>query len=175
MLFLRKISGIIGWMKLMDCFVFISPDLLFHLNGLTTRNQVWTKLESLFGVQDEIRAHQLENELFSLSPSSLDSIEGFFTKFKSLVIFLKQCGIDKKEYQLIISILSKLVPEYSVFVSIFHATRLAISNWKIPSLSTFFDSLAKEQEKLIQMWTLKIYVNKDHALIFQASKNANSK
>ena len=41
----------------------ISPDLLFHLDGLTTPNQLWTKLESLFGVQDEIRAHQLENEL----------------------------------------------------------------------------------------------------------------
>ena len=26
-------------------------DLLFHLDGLTTPNQVWTKLEFLFGVQ----------------------------------------------------------------------------------------------------------------------------
>ena len=60
----------------------ISPDLLFHLDGLTTPNQVWTKIESLFEVQDELRAHQLENELFSLSPSSFESIEGFFTKFK---------------------------------------------------------------------------------------------
>ena len=68
----------------------------------------------------------MENELFSLSPSSFDSIEVFFTKSKSLVLFLKKCGIDKKEYQLIISILSKLCHEYSVFVSTFHATRLAI-------------------------------------------------
>ena len=37
----------------------ISLDLLFHLDGLTTSKQVWTKLESLFLVQDEIRAHQL--------------------------------------------------------------------------------------------------------------------
>ena len=78
----------------------ISPDILFHLDGLTTPNQVWTKLESLLGVQDEIRAHQLENDLLSLSPSSFDSIEGFFTKFKSLVLLLKKCGIEKKEYQL---------------------------------------------------------------------------
>ena len=35
----------------------IYPDLLFHLDGLTTSNQVWTQLESLFGVQDELRAH----------------------------------------------------------------------------------------------------------------------
>ena len=41
----------------------ISPDLFFHLDGLTTLNQVWTNLESLFGVQDEIRAHQLKKEV----------------------------------------------------------------------------------------------------------------
>ena len=65
----------------------ISSDLLFHLDGFTTPYQVWTEIESLFGVQDEKRVHLLENELFSLSPSSFDSIEGFFTKFKSLVLF----------------------------------------------------------------------------------------
>ena len=66
----------------------IYHDLLFHLYGLTTPNQVWTKPESLFGVQDELRVHHLEDELFSLSPSSFNSIEGFLTKFKSLFIFL---------------------------------------------------------------------------------------
>ena len=40
----------------------ISLDILFHIDGLTTPNQACTKLESLFGVQDEISAHQLENE-----------------------------------------------------------------------------------------------------------------
>ena len=89
-------------------FISISPNILFNLYGLTTPNQVWTKLESLFGVQNEIRAHQLENELLSLSPRSFESIEGFFTKFNSVIIMLKQCGIEKKEYQLIISILSKI-------------------------------------------------------------------
>ena len=76
----------------------VSSDLIFHLDGLTTLNQVWTKLESLFGVQDEIRAHQLENELIPLSPRSFESIKGFFTKFKSVILFLKKCGIGKKEY-----------------------------------------------------------------------------
>ena len=66
----------------------ISPDLLFHLDGFTTPNQVWIKLESLFGVQDELRAHQLDIELFSQSPSNFDSLEGFFTKFKSIVLML---------------------------------------------------------------------------------------
>ena len=50
----------------------ISHYLLFILDSLTTLNQVWTKLESLFGVQDELRAHQLEIELLSMSPSSFD-------------------------------------------------------------------------------------------------------
>ena len=136
-------------------FLSISPDLLFHLDGFTTPNQVWTQLESLFGVQDELRAHQLEIELFSLSPSNFESLEGFFTKFKSLVLILKHCGIDKKYDQLIISILSKLGLEYSVSVSTFHATRLIVSNWKIPSLCNFFDSLTKEKDKLIDMGDLK--------------------
>ena len=60
-------------------------------------------------------------------------------------------------------------------MSTFHTTRLGISNWKIPSLSTFFDSLTKEQDKLIQMGALRISDGKDHALIVQGSNNANSK
>ena len=76
---------------------------------------------------------------------------------------------------MILFIQSKLGPEYSVCVSTFHATRLVISNWKMPSLSTFFDSLVKEQDKLIHMGNLKIYKGKDHALIVQGSKNAKSK
>ena len=145
----------------MDFFVSISSNIIFHLDDLTTQNQVWTKIESLLGVQDEIRAHQLANELISLSPSSFESMEGFFTKFKSLILMLKQCGIDKKEDQLIISILSKLGPEYSIFVSTFHATGIAIWNWKLPSLSTFIDSLSKNQDKLVHMEDLKIAKRKD--------------
>ena len=145
----------------------ISHDILFHLYGLTTPNQVWNKLESLFGVQDELRAHQLEIELFSMSPSSFDSIEGLFTKFKSLIVLIKKHGIGKREYQFILSILSKLGPKYSVFVSTFHATRLVISNWKMPSFSTLFDSLTKEQDKLIHMGVIRIYKGKDNSLIVQ--------
>ena len=70
--------------------------LIFHIDGLTTPDQACTKLESLFGVQDEIRAHQLDNELILMSPMIFESIEGFFTKFKSLILMLKKCGIEKK-------------------------------------------------------------------------------
>ena len=73
----------------------ISIDIIFHIYGLTTPKQVYTKIESLFGVQDEIRKHQLENEFISLNPRISGSIECFFTKFKSLVIFLKQFGIER--------------------------------------------------------------------------------
>ena len=113
--------------------------------------------------------------LFSLIPRSFDSTGGLFTKFKSLVLFLNQCGIEKKEYQLILSILSKLGHEYLFFVSTFHVTRVSISNWKMSSLSTFFDSLTKEKDKLIHMSSLISSKGKDHALIVQGIKNAKSK
>ena len=75
----------------------ISKDLLFHVDNLTTPNEVWLKLEALFGKTDEMRGHQLENELISLSPAHFETIQYFFTKFKSLVLQLKKCGIDKNE------------------------------------------------------------------------------
>ena len=62
--------------------LYIYPDILLHLDGLTTRNKVCTNIESLFGVQYELRVHQLEIELFSPSPRNFESLEGFFTKFK---------------------------------------------------------------------------------------------
>ena len=65
---------------------YISRDLLFHLEGLRTPREVWEKLDSLFNKQDELRGHILENELVSLHPSSFETIEQFFSKFKSLVL-----------------------------------------------------------------------------------------
>ena len=132
-------------------------------------------MESLFGVQDELRVHQLEIELFSLSPSSFNSLEGFFTKFKSLVLMLKQYGIEKEDDQLILSILSKLGLDYSVFVSTFQATRLAVPKWKMPSLNSFLDSLTKEKDKLIHTSVLKSSKGKDHAFFVQGSEKFKSK
>ena len=42
----------------------ISRDL-FHLDGLTSPNEVWEKLADLFGNIDEMRGHQIENKLIS--------------------------------------------------------------------------------------------------------------
>ena len=62
----------------------VSPGLLFHIESSTTPNEVWTKLETLFGKHDELRGHQLENELIGLSPTNFDTIQDFFTKLKSV-------------------------------------------------------------------------------------------
>ena len=89
----------------------ISRDL-FHLDGLTSPNEVWEKLEDIFGNTNEMRGHQIENELISLSPSSFESLQLYFSKFKALM----KCGIEKKKEQLVLAILSKLGPDYPVFV-----------------------------------------------------------
>ena len=40
-----------------------------------------------------MRGHSLENGLVSLSPRNFDSLQVYFSKFKALVLQLKQCGI----------------------------------------------------------------------------------
>ena len=64
-----------------------------------------------------------------MSLAHFETIQDFFTKVKLLVLQLKQCGIEKKEEQLILSILPNLWLEYSMFVSTW--ATLAISQLKI--------------------------------------------
>ena len=111
----------------------------------------------------EMRGHQIKNELISLSPNSFESLQLYFSKFKALVLQLKQCGIEKKDEQLVLSILSKLGPDYSVFVSTFYATKLTARTWKMPSLAEFMESLTQEQDKLVMTGTIK--PSKDQALV----------
>ena len=66
----------------------ISRDLLFHLDSLTSPNEVWEKLEEIFGNTYEMRGHKIENKFISLNPSSLESLQLYFTKFKALVLQL---------------------------------------------------------------------------------------
>ena len=146
MLLQRRSNGTIGEMRPMASYVSvgllclsISRDLLFHLDGLTSPDQVWEKLSELFGKTDEMRGHQIENELISLSPSSFESLQLYFSKFKALVLQLKQCGIEKKDEQLVLSILSKLGPDYSVFVSTFYATKLTARTWRCPALQILWN------------------------------------
>jgi hypothetical protein len=69
-----------------------------------------------------MRGHMLEVELLTLDPKSFENIQDFFTKFKDLQSQLKACGVDKlkEEKKMVLTILSKLGPEFSVFVSTFH-------------------------------------------------------
>ena len=62
----------------------ISKDLIFPLDGLTSPNEVWEKLVEIFGKTDEMRGHQFENELISLSPI-FESLQLYFSKFKAHV------------------------------------------------------------------------------------------
>ena len=121
------------------------------MKGLRTPRESWEKLDSLFNKQDELRGHILENELVSLHPSIFKTIEQFFSKFKSLVLQCRQCRIEWKDEQNVLSILSKLGPEYSVYVSMFHSKREIFPDWKLPSLDSFSESLIKEHDKLIRM------------------------
>ena len=63
-------------------FLYISPELLFHVELSITPNEVWTTLEGLFKKQDEMHGHILENELNSLDPRNYENIQDFFTRFK---------------------------------------------------------------------------------------------
>ena len=64
----------------------VSRDLLFHLNGLTSPNEVWEKLVEIFGKTYEMRGHQIKNEFLSFNPSSFESLQIYFTNFKALVL-----------------------------------------------------------------------------------------
>ena len=102
---------------------------------------MWEKILELFGKIDEMRGHQINNELISLSPNSFESLQLYFSKFKALVLQLKQCGIGKKEEQLVLAILSKIGLDYLVFVSTFHATKLRAEARNMPNLAEFMESL----------------------------------
>jgi hypothetical protein len=101
----------------------------------------------MFGKKDEMRGHLLEVELNTLDPKSFDNIHDFFTKFKSLILSLASCGIDKSTQvdQLILTTFSKLGPKYVVYVSTFHSGRYLLgSKWTMPTMDQFIDSITHE-------------------------------
>jgi hypothetical protein len=70
-------------------------DLWFHIDACTTLNGIWTTLAGLFRKHDKMRGHMLEVELNYLDPKRFDNIHDFFMEFKSLLLNLKRCGVDK--------------------------------------------------------------------------------
>ena len=73
----------------------------------------------------------------------------------------------------VLSTMSKLGPEYSIFVSTFHTVRLTTGkSYTMPSLKEFMESLIFEQDKLIGMG--KIKPPKAHALaVHDGNHNKN--
>ena len=66
------------------------------------------------------------------------------------------------------AILLKLGPDYLVFFSTFHATKLIAQAWKMPNLAEFMESLTQEQDKLVMMGTIK--PSKDQDLVVGYSR-----
>ena len=61
----------------------VSKDIWFHILELQTPKLVWDKLASLFDKHDEMRIHQLENDLITLNPSNFESLNEFFTSSRT--------------------------------------------------------------------------------------------
>ena len=147
----------------------ISPYLRFHIVELDTPNEAMKQLTKLFGIKNEIRAHQLENELLTLDPNNFSSIEDFLSKCKTLILLLEGVKVKNEDGSLSYSILTKLGPAYSVFVSTFHSTREAFisqgKDYKSPSFDAFFDSLIREQEKILHLGLLSTGNSSKKALV----------
>jgi hypothetical protein len=67
----------------------ISPDLRFHLKQIDDPDEAWEKIESMFVKINIIRAQQLENQVLNLSPSDVSCIGDYLSKFKTLIIYVK--------------------------------------------------------------------------------------
>ena len=75
----------------------ISTDLRFHISGIDEPNLAWEKLKSLFSKHNEIRGHQLENDLLSLNPNDFSCIQDYLSKYKTLRLFCAEYKIKKED------------------------------------------------------------------------------
>jgi hypothetical protein len=122
-------------------------DLVFHIYSCKTPNESWTTMEGIFGKRDEMRGHMIEVEFITLDPKIFDNLQYLFTKYKDLLSQLKACGVDKskEDKKIVLTTLSKLGLELSVFLSTFHSIRFSSgATWKMPSLEEFIKSLTQE-------------------------------
>jgi hypothetical protein len=106
----------------------VSPDHLFNISSYKIPDELWTTMEGIFGKQYEMRGHMLDVEFLTLDPKTFNKLQDYFTKYKDMLSQLKACEVDKykEEKQMVLTILSKLGPKYSVFVSTFHSVRLIV-------------------------------------------------
>jgi hypothetical protein len=144
----------------------ISLDLRFHLQVIESPDKVLEKLEVVFGKHNIIRAHQLENQLMTLSPNDFPCIEDYLSKFKTLKLLYIECQLNLKENTYINVILFHLGSAYFIFVSTFYATREALgSAYKEPSLESFCDALIRERDKLVQLELIDSACTSNKALV----------
>ena len=133
----------------------IAQDLRFHIQEIDTPDAAMKKLNTVFGIQNVIMAHQLENELLTFNPNNFSSIEDFLLTFKTLRLILEGCKVKKEDGSFIYSIIARLGLAYSVFFFTFHSTREALITqgiaYKSPSFDPFCNSLIREQEKILHL------------------------
>lgn len=69
----------------------ISPDLRFHIIEIDTSAEAMKMLSTVFGIKNEIRAHQLENELLTLDPDNFYFSLKIFCPCSRPLDFLGRC------------------------------------------------------------------------------------
>jgi hypothetical protein len=73
---------------------------------------------------------------------------------------------------MVLTIISKLGPDLSVFISTFHSVRFTSrSTWKMPSLEDFIESMTQEKTKLINMGKKSKAQRRMHLLCKMAAIN----
>jgi hypothetical protein len=150
----------------------ISPDLRFHLQGIDDPDEAWENIQFVFRKHKIIQAHQIENQILTLSPIEFSCIEDYLSKFKTLIILCAKCNIKLEEERCIYIILAKLGSAYLVFVSIVYATREALETYyKNISLESFCDALIREQDKLVQLGVINIACNSNKKINPRIPKN----
>jgi hypothetical protein len=146
----------------------ISLDLRYHLQGIDYLEKSWNTIESVFGKLNIIQAHQLENQILTLSPSDFSFLGDHLSKFKTLSILCEECKIVMEEQRCIYLILSKLGSAYSVFVTTFYAMKEALGKAYVkPTLESFFSSLIREEDKVVQLGVINTVGTSNKALVSQ--------
>jgi hypothetical protein len=147
----------------------ISHDLRYHLQHIGDPKEVWDMIESVFGKLNIILAQQLENQILTLSPNDFYFLEDYLSRFKTLRILCEECKIKMEEERCIYLILSKLGSAYFVFVSTFYAMREALGeeDYEKPTLESFFPSLIREEDKLVQFGVINTAGLSNKALVAQ--------
>ena len=66
-----------------------------HIAELDTPDEAMKQINKVFGIKNELRAHQLKNEFLTLDPNNFSSIEKFLSKFNTLRLLLEGGKVKK--------------------------------------------------------------------------------